>query len=300
MKTTPRHQGKSQVAVGAESTNKILSQEVLVPGLIYRMRFSAPDIAKKKQPGQFILIRIDETGERVPLTIADADPNEGSLTIIWQIAGYTTLKLSKMKVGEYIQDVSGPLGLPTELRKWGKVVCVGGGIGVAPLFPIVQGLKKFGNEVHTIIGSRNKDLLVLLEEMSGISDRFGICTDDGTEGFKGFVSQLLENWLTEEGAGYEHAFVIGPVPMMKATVAVTKKFNLPTTVSLNPIMVDGTGMCGCCRVTVHGETKFACVQGPEFDGHGVDFDELTRRLSAYKEYEEKALAVHNCKIGPGK
>ncbi len=282
----------------ATSGYEILSVEALLPGLVYRMKFSAPNIARKRKPGQFILLRIDECGERIPLTIADANADEGSLTIIWQVVGLTTTQLSQMKAGQYLLDVAGPLGEPTEIENFGRVACVGGGIGVAPMYPIVEGLKAAGNEVHTIIGSRNKDLLILEKEMSAHSDRVGVCTDDGSAGFKGFVSQLLDNWMTEDGV-YDHVFAIGPVPMMKATVAVAEKHKAPITVSLNPIMVDGTGMCGGCRVTVHGETKFCCVDGPEFDGHGVDFDELTRRLAAYKEYEKMALEDHKCKLGRG-
>jgi ferredoxin/flavodoxin---NADP+ reductase len=280
----------------ASSGNKILSVEALLPGLVYRMKFSAPNIARKRKPGQFILLRIDEVGERIPLTIADANADEGSLTIIWQVVGFTTTQLSEMEPGQFLLDVAGPLGEATEVEKFGRVACVGGGIGVAPLFPIVEALKAAGNEVNTIVGSRNKDLLILENEMRAHSDRLGICTDDGSAGFKGFVSQLLDNWMTEDGA-FDHVFAIGPVPMMKATVAIAKKYEVPITVSLNPIMVDGTGMCGGCRVTVHGETKFCCVDGPEFDGHGVDFDELTRRLGAYKEYEKIAMEKHDCKIG---
>ncbi len=282
----------------ANSGNKILSVEALLPGLVYRMKFLAPHIARKRNPGQFILLRIDEVGERIPLTIADANAEEGSLTIIWQVVGFTTTQLSEMEPGQFILDVAGPLGEATEIKNFGRVACVGGGIGVAPLFPIVEALKAAGNEVSTIIGSRNKDLLILENEMRANSDRVGVCTDDGSAGFKGFVSQLLDNWMIEDGV-FDHVFAVGPVPMMKATVAIAKKYEAPITVSLNPIMVDGTGMCGGCRVTVRGETKFCCVDGPEFDGHGVDFDELTRRIGAYKEYEKKAMEEHACKIGRG-
>jgi ferredoxin--NADP+ reductase len=186
------------------------------------------------------------------------------------------------------------------MQKWGRVACICGGIGTAPLYPIVEALKETGNEVHTIIGARTKDLLILVDEMKKVSARVAITTDDGSLGFKGFVSQLLEKWITEDKMAFQHCFAIGPVPMMKATANVARKYNLPTTVSLNSIMVDGTGMCGGCRVTVGGRTKFCCVDGPEFDGLAVDYDELMLRLTSYREYENLARERHKCKIGLGR
>ena len=279
---------------------EILSKEELVPESVFRMKIKSPEIAKKRKAGQFVVLRTDEEGERIPLTIADADPVQGSITLIWQVVGVSTMRLAAKKVGESLADFAGPLGKPTHIENWGKVVCVCGGIGTAPLYPIAQALTKAGNEVYTIIGARNKDLLILVDEMKKICHQVEICTDDGSIGFKGFVSQLLEKWLTENNYKFNQCFAIGPVPMMKATAAVTKKYNLPTMVSLNPIMVDGTGMCGGCRVTIAGETKFCCVDGPEFDGHAVDYDELTQRLSAYRDHEEQARKLHQCRIGLGK
>jgi len=277
---------------------EILAKDVLLEGSVYRARIKAPHIANKRKAGQFIILRTDDDGERIPLTIADADPKEGSITLIWQVVGVTTQRLAAKKVGEALVDLAGPLGKPTHIEKWGKVVCVCGGIGTAPLFPIAQALTNAGNEVHTIIGARNKDLLILEKEMAGVSHEVGICTDDGTKGFKGFVSQLLEKWVGE-GKEFKQAFAIGPVPMMRATVGSCGKFNIPCEVSLNPIMVDGTGMCGGCRVTVGGETKFCCVDGPEFDGHKVDFAELMKRLGSYRDHEAEAKEKHSCKIGLG-
>ncbi|MCC6156681.1 MAG: sulfide/dihydroorotate dehydrogenase-like FAD/NAD-binding protein [Deltaproteobacteria bacterium] len=283
---------------GPGPAGTIIETEALVPGLIHRMRFVAPAIARKRRAGQFILLRVDADGERIPLTIADADPNEGTLTIVWQVVGLTTSKLAQLRAGDRLLDVAGPLGLPTHIEPWGRVACVCGGIGTAPMYPIAQALRAAGNEVDTIIGARTKDLLILGGEMAQASDRVLFCTDDGSLGYHGFVSGLLDERIAA-GERYGHVFAIGPVPMMKATVAVAKKHGIAATVSLNPVMVDGTGMCGGCRVTVNAETKFCCVDGPEFDGWGVDFDELQKRLASYREYERRALEAHDCRIGLG-
>jgi ferredoxin--NADP+ reductase len=262
---------------------KILSKENLA-GDVLRMKLEAPLIASQRKAGQFVILRVTEGGERFPLTIADSF--DQGITIIYQVVGKSTQALGALEVGDEVMDLVGPLGKPTHIEDYGHVACVGGGIGVAPLFPMAQAMKNAGNKVTSVIGSRTKDLLILEDEMKGVSDRLEVATDDGSYGFHGFVTQVLEQVLEESG-DIKKVLAVGPVPMMKATCAVTKKFEVPTEVSLNPIMVDGTGMCGGCRVTVGGETKFACVDGPEFDGHLVDFDELTKRLGTYKGHEDK-------------
>ena len=266
---------------------KVLGKENLA-GDVLRMKLEAPLIASERKAGQFVILRVSENGERFPLTIADSF--DGGITIIFQVVGKSTRTLGSLEVGDEVRDLVGPLGKPTHIENYGHVACVGGGIGVAPLFPMAQAMKAAGNRVTSVIGSRTRDLLILEEEMRGVSDRLEVATDDGSYGFHGFVTQVLEKVL--EGNGdVKKVLAVGPVPMMKATCAVTKKFEVPTEVSLNPIMVDGTGMCGGCRVTVGGETKFACVDGPEFDGHQVDFDELTKRLGTYKDHEAGACRL---------
>ena len=227
----------SQALAMDDSINRIVSKEVLQEGVVYRMKVKAPAIAKKRKAGQFLIFRTDEEGERFPLTIADADPVEGTVTIIWQVVGVSTMRLAEKNVGDHLVDVAGPLGRPTHMQNWGRVACICGGIGTAPLYPIAEALKKAGNEVHTIIGARTKDLLILVDEMKKVSDFVEICTDDGSAGFKGFVSQLLEKWIVEDKKDFKQCFAIGPVPMMKATAAVAKKYSLPTTVSLNSAAV---------------------------------------------------------------
>jgi ferredoxin/flavodoxin---NADP+ reductase len=254
-------------------------------GTIVLNEIEAPLIAKKAKPGQFVILKANETGERIPLTMADANPGKGTITIIYMVVGKSTAIFKSLKVGEGYQDVIGPLGKPTHLEKLGTVVCVGGGTGIAVLHPITRGLKEIGNNVISIIGARSKDILILEDEMQAASNTLHICTDDGTYGHHGFVTEVLKKVLEKEDV--KLVVAIGPVPMMKFVSKITKDFNVPTMVSLNPIMVDGTGMCGGCRVSVGGETKFACVDGPEFDGHKVDFDELMRRLQAYCEDEKK-------------
>ncbi len=277
--------------------NEIVKREALSKD-VFRMEVETPLIARKRKAGQFVILRVGEEGERFPLTIADANAEGGTITLIFQAVGKSTWALSRLKEGDEIYDLVGPLGMPTHVERFGTVVCIGGGIGVAPLHPIVKAMKEGGNRVISIIGSRTKDLLILEEEIRGLSDELLVSTDDGTYGFHGFVTQVLEQ-VIERGEKIALVVAIGPVPMMRAVCKVTKQHDLPTTVSLNPIMVDGTGMCGGCRVTVGGETRFTCVDGPEFDGHRVDFDELTKRLSVYKKQEAKAMKKyeHECALG---
>ena len=258
---------------------KIVRREEMSRGNVVLNEIEAPLIAKKAKPGQFVILKANETGERIPLTMADTDPEKGTITVIYMVVGKSTLIFKQLKVGEGYQDVIGPLGQATHLEKLGTVVCVGGGTGVAVLHPITRGLKQVGNNVISIIGARNKDLLILEEQMKAASHELKVCTDDGSYGHHGFVTDVLRDVLEKEDV--KLVVGIGPVPMMKFVCEVTKEKNVKTLVSLNPIMIDGTGMCGGCRVTVGGETKFACVDGPEFDGHEVDFDELILRLQAY-------------------
>ena len=264
---------------------KIVKRKEMAGGTIVLNEIEAPLIARKAKPGQFVILKANEAGERIPLTMADTNPEKGTITIIYMVVGKSTALFKSLKVGEGYQDVIGPLGKPTHLEKLGTVVCVGGGTGIAVLHPITRGLKEIGNNVISIIGARSKDILILEEEMKAASDTLHVCTDDGSYGHHGFVTEVLKQVLEKEDV--KLVVAIGPVPMMKFVSKITKDFNAPTMVSLNPIMVDGTGMCGGCRVSVGGETKFACVDGPEFDGHKVDFDELMRRLQAYCEDEKK-------------
>ncbi len=252
------------------------------------MRVHAPLIAQERKPGQFIIIQIDTNfGERIPLTIADADTAEGSITIVFQAVGKTTHKLADLNVGDKIDNLLGPLGQPTHIEKFGTVVCVGGGIGVAPLHPIAQGMKKAGNKLITIIGARNKNLVILEKEMRAISDELIICTDDGSYGMKSLVTAPLKE-LCEKLPKPDMVVAIGPPIMMKFCAETTRPYGVPTVASLNTIMIDGTGMCGGCRVTVGGKTKFVCVDGPEFDAHQVDFDNMMKRLASYRKKEDEA------------
>jgi NAD(P)H-flavin reductase len=245
----------------------------------------APYIAKSRKAGHFIILRIDENGERIPLTISDADIEKGTITLIVQRVGVSSHKLCSMNAGESILDVVGPLGTATHISKVGTVLCAGGGVGVAPLFPIVQAMKLAGNRVITVIAARNKDLVILEDQMRKYSDELIIMTDDGSKGTKGLVTHGMEEVILREKI--DEAIVIGPAIMMKFAALTTKKYNIPTQASLNTIMVDGTGMCGACRVTVGGKTEFVCVNGPEFDAHKVNFDEMLNRLGAYKTKESK-------------
>ena len=264
---------------------KIVRREEMAEGTVILNEIEAPLIAKKAKPGQFVILKADEDGERIPLTMAETDKDKGTITIIYMVVGKSTALFRDLKVGDSFQDVIGPLGKATHLEKRGKVICVGGGTGVAVLHPITRAMKEVGNEVVCIIGARTKDLLIFVDELTEASDVLHIATDDGSYGHHGFVTDVLKEVLEKEKI--DQAVAIGPVPMMKFVSLMTKEYNVPTLVSLNPIMVDGTGMCGGCRVTVGGQTKFACVDGPEFDGHQVDYDELTLRLQAYCEDEKK-------------
>jgi ferredoxin--NADP+ reductase len=273
--------------------NKILFKKQLSDE-VFQMRIEAPLIARERRAGQFVILQINtQFGERIPLTIADADPVEGSITIIFQTVGRTTHLLAEKEVGDTIEHLVGPLGQPTHIEKFGRVVCIGGGIGVAPLHPIAQAMKAAGNEVIIIMGARNKDLLILEEEMRAIADELIICTDDGSYGRKALVTEPLKE-LCEANPKPDLAVAIGPPVMMKFCAATTRPYNVHTMVSLNTIMVDGTGMCGGCRVTVGTETKFVCVDGPEFDGHLVDFDNMISRLKAYKPREDADHCKCHC------
>ncbi len=266
---------------------------------IFLMKLEASQIAKKHKAGQFIILKIDETGERIPLTIVDADPSKGIITIIFQAVGKTTIHLSKLQPGQSILDLVGPLGRPTHIKKFGTSVCIGGGIGTAPILPIARSLREHGNRVIGILGARTHDLLILEAEMKTLCDELLITTDDGSYAIKGFVTTALQQ-LHDRPEKIDVVFAIGPVPMMKAASALTKKLEIPTWVSLNAMMVDGTGMCGGCRVTVGNTTRFVCVDGPEFDGHQVNFDELGERLTFYKEQEQEArhyFAGKECRLG---
>jgi ferredoxin--NADP+ reductase len=271
---------------------KVLSKQQLSPD-VFRMELEAPLIAKKRKPGQFIILRVDENGERIPLTIADANAQKGTLTLCFQTVGTSTFKLSRLNPGETILDVIGPLGKPTHIEKFGTVVCIGGGIGVAPLYPIAQAMKKAGNKLISIIGARSKNLLIMEDLIREISDEVIVTTDDGSYGMKGFVTDALKS-LINRGEKIDLAVAIGPALMMMFVCKLTKEYGIKTLVSLNSIMVDGTGMCGACRVVVGGKTRFACIHGPEFDGHEVDFDLLIKRQRTYlkqeKESREKYLA----------
>ncbi|MCC6397020.1 MAG: sulfide/dihydroorotate dehydrogenase-like FAD/NAD-binding protein [Bacteroidetes bacterium] len=273
---------------------RIIQTRQLAP-TITLFEIEAPFVARKRKPGNFIMIRVDEHGERIPLTIADSDPARGTITIIVQAVGKTTKQLCALKAGEAIRDVVGPLGTPTPIQHHGTVVCVGGGVGTAELFPIARALKDAGNTVLSIVGARSHDLIILEEEMRQLSDRLFLTTDDGSYGRKGFVTDQLKDIL-DAGDGVHAVFAIGPLPMMKAVSVLTRSYNVHTLVSLNTIMVDGTGMCGGCRVTVNGAMKFACVDGPEFDGHAVDFDELMMRNRTYVDLERMADERHACKL----
>ncbi|RJP38767.1 MAG: sulfide/dihydroorotate dehydrogenase-like FAD/NAD-binding protein [Desulfobacteraceae bacterium] len=276
---------------------KIVKRAEMAGGTVIENKIEAPRIAAKAKPGQFVILKADETGERIPLTISDIDPEKGTITVIYMVVGKSTELFKTLKEGDGYQDVIGPLGKPTHVEKLGTVVCVGGGTGVAVLYPITRAFKEAGNKVVSIIGARNKDLLILEDKMKAVSDEFHVCTDDGSYGRKGFVTEVLKEILQKDTV--DLAVAIGPVPMMKFVSAITKDFNVKTLVSLNPIMIDGTGMCGGCRVSVGGKTQFACVDGPEFDGHQVDFDNLSSRLRAYAEDERKAheafCRVHDAK-----
>ena len=261
---------------------KVISNDVLAPDL-HRMVVEAPRVAAARQPGQFIIVRANEACERIPLTIADADADAGTITLIVQAVGESTREIAAVPAGQALLDVAGPLGRPTEIERWGKVACVGGGVGTAVLFPLAKALAEAGNDVTTIIGGRGEPFVILRDELAAFSKEVLVTTEDGSLGMKGFVTAALGPMLEDESRRPAAVFAVGPVPMMAAVAEQTRKHGVKTIVSLNPIMVDGTGMCGGCRVTVGGEVKFACVDGPEFDGHAVDFRELSARQTAYQE-----------------
>ena len=265
---------------------KILKKEVQGSKMV-RMDVLAPKVAENCQAGQFIVLRIDEKGERIPLTIADFDREAGTITIITQVVGYTSQRIFDMNEGDAFLDFIGPLGQPTEVENYGTIMCVGGGAGIAPIFPIARALKEAGNRVISVIGARNKDLLIWEEKMASVSDELYVTTDDGSHGRQGLVTDVIKEVLEQEKV--DHLWAIGPTIMMKFVCLLTKEYSLPTTVSMNPIMVDGTGMCGACRLDVGGEMKFACVDGPEFDGHKVNWDIALRRMNIYKTKEAISL-----------
>ncbi|MBI3921752.1 MAG: sulfide/dihydroorotate dehydrogenase-like FAD/NAD-binding protein [Armatimonadetes bacterium] len=265
----------------------IVEKKILAPKVTW-FRVESPLIAKRHKPGQFVLLRVCEEGERFPLTIADSDKRTGTIILVSQEVGKSTGLLAQLEQGESILDVVGPLGKPTEIKKFGTVACIAGGIGAAPLYPIAKKMLEVGNRVVVYLGARNREAIILQHELSLVSDRLLIATDDGSSGYHGVVSELLRQHI-RLGESCDHATAIGPLPMMKAVCAVTREYEIPTIVSLNPIMVDGTGMCGGCRVRVDGKIQFACVDGPEFDGHAVDFDSLAHRLRMYRDQEKCAM-----------
>lgn len=274
---------------------KVLKSEMLTDN-IYLMDIEAPRVAKSGLPGQFVIIKLDKKGERVPLTICDMDPEKGTVTIVFQTVGVTTQKLSTYKAGDFIQDFVGPLGCPSEFihedleeLKEKNILFVAGGVGAAPVYPQAKWLKEHGVDVDIIVGSKTKDLLILEKELDSVAANLYVTTDDGSYGRSGMVTKVIEDLVTEEDKTYDVCICIGPMIMMKFACLTTKKLGIPTIVSMNPVMVDGTGMCGGCRLSVGGETKFACVDGPEFDGHLVDFDEAMRRSGMYKTEEGRAL-----------
>ena len=265
---------------------RIVEKEALNP-TVTRMVIEAPLVARKAQPGQFIIFRASEDGERVPLTIADYDREKGTVTIIFQIVGAATMELNALEQGDSLTDFVGPLGTPSHLEGLKKVAVVGGGVGCAIAYPTAKRLHELGAEVHAVVGFRSRDLVILEKEFSAVSDRLVMMTDDGSYGEKGLVTNALER-LIQEGNRYDEVIAIGPLVMMKFVCKVTEKYGVKTTVSMNPIMIDGTGMCGGCRLTVGGQTKFACVDGPDFDGHQVDFDEAMQRGGMYRDFEAHA------------
>jgi ferredoxin/flavodoxin---NADP+ reductase len=268
---------------------KVVDKRELAPKTVL-LELDAPKIAAKRKPGQFVILKKDEFGERIPLTIAMSNSEKGTISVILQVVGAGTQGLVNVEVGGEIEDVVGPLGRPTDIRKIGTVVAVGGGIGTAVAYPIAEAMKKAGNRVIGIMGARNKELLILEDEFRAVCDELLITTDDGSYGQKGFVTDVLQS-VIDRGEKIDEALAIGPVPMMQAVCGVTKKADIPTVVSLNPIMIDGTGMCGGCRVEVGGSVKFACVDGPEFNGHEVNWDVLKQRQAAYKTHEEQACQL---------
>ena len=273
---------------------KILNKKTIndVGGVkITQLDIFSPDIAAKALPGQFVMLMASENGERIPLTLVSTDKVKGTLTLMFQEAGFTTQSLGKLNSGDSLFSLVGPLGHPTEIKKYGKIILVGGGVGIAEILPVAQALKGAGNQISTILGSRNKDLLILEDELKNISDQLYIMTDDGSYGKKGFTTDMLKELLSKDK--YDLIYSVGPIPMMKRVAAVSSEFKVKTLVSLNALMVDATGMCGCCRVSVNGEVKFSCVDGPDFDGAGVNWEELEKRNKVYRLQEK-----HICNLFP--
>ena len=274
---------------------KIVKKEMLNP-TVFLMEVEAPLIAHKAEPGQFIILRIDEYGERVPFTIENYDREKGTITIVVQIVGKTTQDLSKLEAGDSLLDFAGPLGQPTPLDGKKKVAVIGGGLGTAIAYPQAKKLHELGAEVTLITGFRNKELIILEDECREIADKLIVATDDGSNGNQGFVTNMLENEI-KSGEKFDEVIAIGPLIMMKFVCRLTEKYNIPTMVSMNPVMIDGTGMCGGCRVIVGGETKFACVDGPDFDGHKIDWDSAMKRGRMFKDYEARSCEEGHCRIG---
>jgi len=276
---------------------KILDKKVIAQSQDTRityMQVLAPDIAKEVKPGQFVVLVVNEVGERIPLTVVDKDKNKGIITLIFQEVGLTTKLLGKLNGGDLLYALAGPLGHPTEIKNYGKVILVGGGVGIAEIYPVAKALKEEGNYVTTILGARTKSLLILEEELRKSSDELHICTDDGSYGERAFTTSILKDLLTHDAirkTQYALVYAVGPIPMMKRVAGITREFNIKTIVSLNALMVDATGMCGCCRITVGGEVKFSCIDGPEFDAHSVDWQELEQRNRIYLDKEQ-----HICKL----
>jgi ferredoxin--NADP+ reductase len=276
--------------------NTIVGKEEIAPST-YRYVIRHPKLARKRQAGQFVILRVHEGGERVPLTIVDSDPEAGTVTLIFQAVGHSTRELADLGVGDKLLSLAGPLGHPTHIENYGTVCVIGGGYGTAPVLPIAAAFQRAGNRMLGIIGARTKDLVILEKELSGICDDLRVATDDGTYGTQGFVTDVLAQFLAE-GNKIDLVLAVGPTPMMRAVSKLTQEEGIPCMVSLNPLMIDGTGMCGGCRVEVGGETKFACVDGPEFDGHLVNYDLLMQRQGTYKHEESMALSVgSHCKLG---
>lgn len=270
--------------------NVMVDKQELAPET-YRIRVRAPLIAQKRRAGQFVIVVADENSERIPLTIVDSDTDDGTITLVFRAVGTSTMKLAELEEGDSIQDIAGPLGKPTHILKYGTCVVLGGGYGIAPVIPIARALADAGNDVIAINGARTKEAVILVDELREICSRVEVCTDDGSMGHEGFVTDVLDDFI-QSGMDIDFVLAVGPTPMMKAVADMTRPHKIPTMVSLNPIMVDGTGMCGGCRVEVGGETKFACVDGPEFDAHEVNFELLMARQKLFEEHESEARAQY--------
>jgi ferredoxin/flavodoxin---NADP+ reductase len=274
--------------------NRIIRKETLAPGVL-KFRIEAPRIARRRKAGQFVILRASSDGERIPLTIAGGDSSAGWIEIVVQVVGAGTLRISRLEQGDCAPDLVGPLGKPTRIELYGKCLCLGGGVGIAPLLPIVRALKKEGNHITTAVGARTRSALILLDEMKASSDAFHVATDDGTCGHYGFVSGIFEK-LAAAGETFDWAMIVGPAKMMRDSSALTVRSRIPTWVSLNPIMIDGTGMCGGCRIQMNGETKFGCVDGPEFEASGIDWDSFLQRLESYREFERHSREKERCQL----